>query len=153
MCAPDRPFALPIFFCFYLFFSFLFFLIIRRPPRSTLFPYTTLFRSRVNVVTPRAHLVVRRGFDAVLFRHASHDGVQTDVGQLLAVEVPYVATAGQADDLGCLVLVLRRQVLFEHIGRFDHVVVHAHHDHVFELHDALLVRSSGFGASLHSADI
>src|SRR5205807_10661751 len=28
-----------------LFFSFLFFLIIRRPPRSTLFPYTTLFRS------------------------------------------------------------------------------------------------------------
>src|SRR2546427_12010642 len=29
----------------YLFFYF-FFLMIRRPPRSTLFPYTTLFRSR-----------------------------------------------------------------------------------------------------------
>src|SRR5688572_32321524 len=28
-----------------LFFFFLFFLMIRRPPRSTLFPYTTLFRS------------------------------------------------------------------------------------------------------------
>src|SRR2546430_17402948 len=27
--------------------SFLFFLMIRRPPRSTLFPYTTLFRSGV----------------------------------------------------------------------------------------------------------
>src|ERR1039457_7387779 len=27
-------------------FVFLFFLMIRRPPRSTLFPYTTLFRSR-----------------------------------------------------------------------------------------------------------
>src|SRR5258707_1377099 len=27
----------------------LFFLMIRRPPRSTLFPYTTLFRSKVNV--------------------------------------------------------------------------------------------------------
>src|SRR5205085_11232356 len=26
-------------------FSFFFFLLIRRPPRSTLFPYTTLFRS------------------------------------------------------------------------------------------------------------
>src|SRR5256885_16361645 len=26
--------------------SFFFFLMIRRPPRSTLFPYTTLFRSR-----------------------------------------------------------------------------------------------------------
>src|SRR2546422_11655381 len=28
-------------------FFFFFFLMIRRPPRSTLFPYTTLFRSRV----------------------------------------------------------------------------------------------------------
>src|SRR5206468_10455877 len=28
------------------FFSFLFFLLLRPPPRSTLFPYTTLFRSR-----------------------------------------------------------------------------------------------------------
>src|SRR5215467_15833529 len=28
-----------------LFFVFFFFLMIRRPPRSTLFPYTTLFRS------------------------------------------------------------------------------------------------------------
>src|SRR5687768_5540016 len=27
--------------------EFLFFLMVRRPPRSTLFPYTTLFRSRV----------------------------------------------------------------------------------------------------------
>src|SRR5690242_21736315 len=29
---------------------FFFFLMIRRPPRSTLFPYTTLFRSDVEVV-------------------------------------------------------------------------------------------------------
>src|SRR5256885_15894403 len=28
---------------------FFFFLMIRRPPRSTLFPYTTLFRSRVSL--------------------------------------------------------------------------------------------------------
>src|SRR6266498_5760084 len=34
-----------MFFIFFLF-SFFFFLMIRRPPRSTLFPYTTLFRSR-----------------------------------------------------------------------------------------------------------
>src|SRR2546430_6122185 len=31
---------------YFLSFSFFFFLMIRRPPRSTLFPYTTLFRSR-----------------------------------------------------------------------------------------------------------
>src|SRR5439155_20225438 len=38
-----------LFFCFFLFLVSLlisfFFLMIRRPPRSTLFPYTTLFRS------------------------------------------------------------------------------------------------------------
>src|SRR5438034_8174277 len=37
---PPRRFD-PSFFCYY----FFFFLMIRRPPRSTLFPYTTLFRS------------------------------------------------------------------------------------------------------------
>src|SRR5947208_13794290 len=31
---------------FHFVFFFFFFLMIRRPPRSTLFPYTTLFRSR-----------------------------------------------------------------------------------------------------------
>src|SRR5438105_9685354 len=35
---------------FFSFFSF-FFLMIRRPPRSTLFPYTTLFRSVLRRVT------------------------------------------------------------------------------------------------------
>src|SRR6267143_4717315 len=33
-------------------FFFFFFLMIRRPPRSTLFPYTTLFRSRIGRVHP-----------------------------------------------------------------------------------------------------
>src|SRR6266853_5366513 len=33
------------FFSLFLLFYFFFFLMIRRPPRSTLFPYTTLFRS------------------------------------------------------------------------------------------------------------
>src|SRR2546430_16238589 len=41
-------------------FTFFFFLMIRRPPRSTLFPYTTLFRSRealadLAVARPRLH--------------------------------------------------------------------------------------------------
>src|SRR3712207_6945470 len=34
----------------------LFFLMIRRPPRSTLFPYTTLFRSDLEYVRDRQHL-------------------------------------------------------------------------------------------------
>src|SRR5215203_7482567 len=38
----------------FLFFYFFFFLMIRRPPRSTLFSYTTLFRSRVRASRRRA---------------------------------------------------------------------------------------------------
>src|SRR2546430_9072593 len=41
---PCVRYSIPSFFAGYCFFFF-FFLMIRRPPRSTLFPYTTLFRS------------------------------------------------------------------------------------------------------------
>ena len=39
--------------------SCLFFLMIRRPPRSTLFPYTTLFRSKFDLseAEARAHIL------------------------------------------------------------------------------------------------
>src|ERR1022692_2330691 len=46
LCFPLRGFLLSRRLVFFLFlFFFFFFLMIRRPPRSTLFPYTTLFRS------------------------------------------------------------------------------------------------------------
>src|SRR6266540_7093292 len=40
--------------CFQGLYVFFFFLLIRRPPRSTLFPYTTLFRSRRAAGAPGA---------------------------------------------------------------------------------------------------
>src|SRR5229473_4207777 len=43
---------------------FFFFLMIRRPPRSTLFPYTTLFRSRRGVPRRGLHPRRRRGVPA-----------------------------------------------------------------------------------------
>src|SRR5437879_11343155 len=50
--------------CRYFFSLLLFFLMIRRPPRSTLFPYTTLFRSHVvhthSGVWYKASLAARR---------------------------------------------------------------------------------------------
>src|SRR5215510_11688821 len=55
-------------FCSYLFFFFFFFLMIRRPPRSTLFPYTTLFRSRSRSWSLPAILLARI-FERRLFRH------------------------------------------------------------------------------------
>ena len=44
ICPVQSLRVLSVMFFFFFFFSF-FFLMIRRPPRSTLFPYTTLFRS------------------------------------------------------------------------------------------------------------
>src|SRR2546429_3789424 len=41
--------------------GFFFFLMIRRPPRSTLFPYTTLFRSRARLASHGAHRRHLRG--------------------------------------------------------------------------------------------
>src|SRR6266487_6483564 len=40
---------------------FFFFLMIRRPPRSTLFPYTTLFRSRQSRAAPCEWRIPARG--------------------------------------------------------------------------------------------
>src|SRR2546422_10332778 len=44
--------------CSHLFFFF-FFLMIRRPPRSTLFPYTTLFRSEAGEMLTQASFMVK----------------------------------------------------------------------------------------------
>src|SRR5256885_9838020 len=44
---------------------------IRRPPRSTLFPYTTLFRSGLEAVSERQELERCHGFEDVDLRH--HD--------------------------------------------------------------------------------
>src|SRR3712207_9119796 len=46
-------------------YTIFFFLMIRRPPRSTLLPYTTLFRSalvRPNITELRYSLLVKKGF-------------------------------------------------------------------------------------------
>src|SRR5256885_12018885 len=45
----------------YISYVFFFFLMIRRPPRSTLFPYTTLFRSGVKIAASLAHAAAQEG--------------------------------------------------------------------------------------------
>src|SRR5437016_5483507 len=51
---------------------FFFFLMIRRPPRSTLFPYTTLFRSSTRI--PKVQTLVRTFFNG----KDPHKGVNPD---------------------------------------------------------------------------
>src|SRR2546422_10614874 len=82
-------------------FSF-FFLMIRRPPRSTLFPYTTLFRSQ-----PR--------LEVALERFAFSQGVFQQVADALT----QVAPRGRVFHLGGLGgLALRRQLVHTYLLRF-----------------------------------
>src|SRR2546425_4168724 len=68
---------------------FFFFLMIRRPPRSTLFPYTTLFRSLVGAYQSRDSAAAGR---TALWRRG---GVPHGQGELL--RAPYsLALAGPA---------------------------------------------------------
>src|SRR5688572_31241935 len=68
---------------------------IRRPPRSTLFPYTTLFRSAaqrngrrpvmnaIRILIVDDHSVVRRGIKSLLSNHADFDVVgEADTARL-----------------------------------------------------------------------
>src|SRR5256712_677352 len=74
-------------------FYFFFFLMIRRPPRSTLFPYTTLFRSlvgeRLADVVEKPHALGELGVGADLRRH--HPG---EPGHLLRVLETVLAEGG-----------------------------------------------------------
>ena len=71
-------FFLLFFVCFG--FVFFFFLMIRRPPRSTLFPYTTLFRSAHLIQNSINPLSICR-FDRVCWgdRNRSREGTALDV--------------------------------------------------------------------------
>src|SRR5437762_7509971 len=66
---------------FFLLSLFFFFLLIRRPPRSTLFPYTTLFRS-ISCTTPFSRMAARDSRGAMLTRismlNASGSGTRSE---------------------------------------------------------------------------
>src|SRR6266511_2440953 len=71
---------------------FFFFLMVRRPPRSTLFPYTTLFRSRPVQVVPVATEGALRNRDWVESNLRKVD--QATGGRVAYVYVPNTSTAG-----------------------------------------------------------
>src|SRR2546427_2806942 len=66
-----------------------FFLMIRRPPRSTLFPYTTLFRSRLgvgdkgigNLISARAEIDFYRVVPSSGYTKGLAAKLRTDVGE------------------------------------------------------------------------
>src|SRR3712207_7844161 len=70
-----------------------FFLMIRRPPRSTLFPYTTLFRSEVD---QRGHHR-ERDLDGRHHPAPGHPAADLEVGQALGLGLEAVGELARAD--------------------------------------------------------
>src|SRR3712207_8045883 len=61
----------------YLLINIFFFLMIRRPPRSTLFPYTTLFRSTAACSPPKRPVLYGGSYAASLVTDASRAAAST----------------------------------------------------------------------------
>src|SRR3712207_973488 len=91
---------------------------IRRPPRSTLFPYTTLFRS---------HMVDSHGQSEIAFAFSHVLGFQL-LPRLKAIhhQKLYYAHAGQVDAYPNLELVLSRAIDWERIRQqYDEIIKYA----------------------------
>src|SRR5687767_15637437 len=74
----------------------------RRPPRSTLFPYTTLFRSAAGVAALAAHLAMHPGDP-----HLAHLDLEPVLDRLLDVDLVRVAVDLEGHDVHVLALVRR----------------------------------------------
>src|SRR5256886_6720569 len=118
---------------------FFFFLMIRRPPRSTLFPYTTLFRSRHGVLE---HQVIGAPLGACDLQHLlvpDHFDLRIREGTLL--EDP-----GRAEPVPAMDDVHLAGVAGEVLGLFDRGVAPAHHRE----HLALEERAAAYRAIRHA---
>src|SRR6266496_5416530 len=90
------------YYCLY-FFDFFFFLMIRRPPRSTLFPYTTLFRSELDQHRPGLGVGPLHGGSEVRSEeHTSELQSRRDLVCRLLLEKKKVQNNKEADPLNKL---------------------------------------------------
>src|SRR3712207_9054796 len=105
-----------------------FFLMIRRPPRSTLFPYTTLFRSSLKDLNSKINCVMFKSYAANL-KIIPQDGMKVIVKGRISTYVKggnyqLYCESIQLDGLGELYIAfeqlkekLQREGLFDKIGR------------------------------------
>src|SRR5207237_5095127 len=78
------------------------------------------------------------GLEAVLLGRAAGDGVEADVGQLLALVEPHLGAVVATDEPGRHLVPLLGQVALEHPRGLDHVVVHADQHHVLDAHGRMV---------------
>ena len=87
-----------------------------------------------HVVGALAQLVEAGRVHAVFLGRPARHRVEPDVGDVDVEELPRVGAVGAVLDPGRDVLVLRGEVLLEHVGRLDDVIVDADQDEVFGAH-------------------
>src|SRR2546430_12730503 len=89
--------SIPVTFSFHVFF-----LMIRRPPRSTLFPYTTLFRS---------HTVWQKTFGATVTSMVFHDGhvYWADNGRAMCRSEEHTSELQSQSNLVCRLLLEKKK--------------------------------------------
>src|SRR2546421_9618160 len=84
---------------------------IRRPPRSTLFPYTTLFRSQVQHQRQVALLGVARGvLHSALHRAVHGDATARAVDDLEARSEEHTSELQSRSDLVCRLLLEKKKI-------------------------------------------
>src|SRR5258705_1676748 len=87
-----------------------FFLMIRRPPRSTLFPYTTLFRS-LQIGESRA----QRNVQVVFLVHAHQEGAGQREAQLNQRSEEHTSELQSLRHLVCRLLLEKKNIAFTRI--------------------------------------
>src|SRR5256885_7874218 len=87
---------------------FFFFLMIRRPPRSTLFPYTTLFRSQPSGVG-RTCLELRVGAQVLVQGLQSVNGWRYDLGGLASRSEEHTSELQSPCNLVCRLLLEKKK--------------------------------------------
>src|SRR3712207_9510862 len=76
---------------------------IRRPPRSTLFPYTTLFRSRGQLMAQLAMMLGGRAAERVIFDEIT-TGASNDLERVTQTAKQMVTRYGMSEKLGPMAL-------------------------------------------------
>src|SRR3712207_7542600 len=89
---------------------FFFFLMIRRPPRSTLFPYTTLFRSDLLAPHPSAGVLAPHGEVLDLVFGDAADGLQ-NLDLLLARSEEHTSELQSRQYLVCRLLLEKKKTM------------------------------------------
>src|SRR3712207_8417207 len=92
----------------------LFFLMIRRPPRSTLFPYTTLFRSLNRVICLQAQSMVRMSLMAGSLRGLGAVGLRAELRGFVLAETEsrseeHTSELQSRQYLGCRLLLEKKK--------------------------------------------